>query len=380
MHLSLKAIRSSMQDFLKVKTLKDKAFPQNEQIPMWLLLLWARWSCAKFTAYYDGVSFCGITYTMQNREAVFVLYLAVNGRMRSKGYGSAIIQELKTRNPGKTLLLNVEPVDETANNSVQRQRRIDFYKKNGFYETGYRITDKRENYDILSTSKEFSISLYQDLLRQFSFGFYRPSVHKIQKGTVFREYREQDRSALEDIVRMTWHYDALCSPKTAARLAKVYLSSCLANQTYTQVAVIDGMPAGIIMANDRKEHRCPLHLRAKMITAVISLYLSREGRSVTKIFGCVNGIDKDLLKQCGWNYRGELAFFAVSEKYRGKGVGKRLFQKASEYMRGQGITEFFLFTDTSCNYQFYEHQGMIRRGERDHTFQVKNQAGKMTFW
>ncbi|RHP34453.1 GNAT family N-acetyltransferase [Lachnotalea sp. AF33-28] len=380
MHLTHKTIHSSMQDFQEVKALKDRAFPKNEQIPMKLLLLWARRSCARFTAYYDGSAFCGMTYTVQNREAVFVLYLAVNDRMRSKGYGSAILRELKALNPGKTILLNVEPADEAADNFPQRLRRINFYKKNGFYETGYRIADKRDNYDILSTSNKFSVSSYQDLLKQFSFGLYRPRVHRIRKGTYFREYREQDSAVLEDIVRMTWHYDALCSPKTAARLAKVYLSSCLANQTYTQVALIDGVPAGIIMARSIKQHRCPLYLRAKMTAAVISLYLSREGRAVAKLFGCVNGIDKDLLKQCGRNYQGELAFFAVNEKYRGKGIGRQLFQKASEYMRGQGISEFFLFTDTSCNYPFYEHQGMIRRGERDHTFRVKNQTGKMTFF
>ena len=120
-----------MQDFQEVKALKDRAFPKNEQIPMKLLLLWARRSCARFTAYYDGSAFCGMTYTVQNREAVFVLYLAVNDRMRSKGYGSAILRELKALNPGKTILLNVEPADEAADNFPQRLRRINFYKKNG---------------------------------------------------------------------------------------------------------------------------------------------------------------------------------------------------------------------------------------------------------
>ena len=52
-----------MQDFQEVKALKDRAFPKNEQIPMKLLLLWARRSCARFTAYYDGSAFCGMTYT-----------------------------------------------------------------------------------------------------------------------------------------------------------------------------------------------------------------------------------------------------------------------------------------------------------------------------
>ena len=84
--------------------------------------------------------------------------------------------------------------------------------------------------------------------------------------------------------------------------------------------------------------------------------ISKEGRSVSKIFGCVDGIDKELLTRCPTDYQGELAFFAISQKCRGKGIGKALFQKVVEYMRSQKIQKFYLFTDTSCNYGFYEHQ------------------------
>lgn len=31
---------------------------------------------------------------------------------------------------------------------------------------------------------------------------------------------------------------------------------------------------------------------------------------------------------------------------------------------------FYLFTDTSCNYGFYEHQGMVRRCEKEHVFYI----------
>ena len=47
----------------------------------------------------------------------------------------------------------------------------------------------------------------------------------------FREYRKQDYRDLVEIIRKTWHYDEFCSPKTANKLANVFLSSCF-NQLY----------------------------------------------------------------------------------------------------------------------------------------------------
>ena len=41
-----------------------------------------------------------------------------------------------------------------------------------------------------------------------------------------REYQKQDFKTLETIIRETWHYDDFSSPKTAIKLAKVFLSSC----------------------------------------------------------------------------------------------------------------------------------------------------------
>lgn len=73
---------------------------------------------------------------------------------------------------------------------------------------------------------------------------------------ILREYQKTDHQALENIVREAWKYDRFCSPKTAAKMAKVYLSSCLTNQTFTKVAEINGEPVGIIMGKDIENHKC----------------------------------------------------------------------------------------------------------------------------
>ena len=182
------------------------------------------------------------------------------------------------------------------------------------------------------------------------------------------------------MVREAWKYDRFCAPKTAAKLAKVYLNSCLTNQTFTRVAEIDGEPVGIIMGKEIQNHTCPVSLRIQWIQSVVSLYISQEGREISKIFACVQGVNRELLSSCNQAYKGEVTFFAIHEKCRGKGLGRKLFQTVVDYMKSRGISAFYLFTDTSCNYPFYEHLGLTRRCDKKQVVDVKGEQGEMTFF
>ena len=72
----------------------------------------------------------------------------------------------------------------------------------------------------------------------------------MQNNVKLRELKKQDIPALEDVIRKTWDYDKFATPKTARKLAKVYLATCLTNQTYTRVAEVDGVPVGLIFGKD----------------------------------------------------------------------------------------------------------------------------------
>ena len=119
---------------------------------------------------------------------------------------------------------------------------------------------------------------------------------------ILRPFQKDDIPALESIIRKTWKYDELCSPKTAALLAKVFLSSCLTNYTFSQVAVLGNRPVGILLGNYKPEHHCPFVCRFRQATALIQLYLHKEGRKTMKIFQSVSGMDKKLLEETHKTY------------------------------------------------------------------------------
>lgn len=114
-----------------------------------------------FWAYYQYDEFCGISYLVSHEEMIFVLYLAVNNQVQSKGYGSAILETLKEKFQDKNITLNIERLDPEADNYEQRVKRLKFYQKNGFYDTDYTITDRGETFLTLTTSQSFSVEAFK---------------------------------------------------------------------------------------------------------------------------------------------------------------------------------------------------------------------------
>ena len=189
----------------------------------------------------------------------------------------------------------------------------------------------------------------------------------------FREYQQSDAPYFEEIIRKTWQYDLFCGKEVSQKMARLYLLGCLSQQTFTQIALLDNKPIGIIMCASKHIHKISLWIKIQQIKASISLGLSKEGRTLGRIFGAIDGVDKELLKTQSKTYAGELVFFAVSEESRGTGIGKALFEKALDYMQTQQIDEFYLYTDSSCNYEFYERQGMTRVAEKTYSVPIKNE-------
>ena len=171
-----KTFSRKLNEYKDVCRLMRTAFPQNEQIPMWLLRVLAFRKSVNFRVFYDDDRFCGVLYTAEDNKYVFVLYLAVNDRIRSKGYGTKILDWLK-QNTEKIIVLNVEAINSSEKNALQREKRISFYNRNGIFDTGCKFIDEGETYSVLTSDVEhFNSKEYEMLLSRFSFGTYKKHI------------------------------------------------------------------------------------------------------------------------------------------------------------------------------------------------------------
>lgn len=142
-----------------------------------------------------------------------------------------------------------------------------------------------------------------------------------------------------------------------------YVYGCLSEATYACVAEKDGEVVGVIMGQAKTEYRIGQHLRYVANTLKYSLKMVRFGKK------CKAGIEdyKNLhriyhtfSKRHKGEFDGTLTLFAVNEKCRGLGVGKTLLTGLLDYLQKNKVQHIYLYTDTTCNYGFYEHQGVER--------------------
>ena len=171
MKLTAKPVHIFCPGFREITQLLKSAFPKKERTPVLLLLLGALRKSTHFTAFYDADKFVGLLYIIENDKYYFILYLAVNQNLRSKGIGGEILNYAYEQAGDKIIVLNVEPLDSAADNHDQRERRFAFYARHGICETGYGFSMDGVPYNVLASDTEtFDPKAYSNMLGGISLG------------------------------------------------------------------------------------------------------------------------------------------------------------------------------------------------------------------
>ena len=131
-----------------------------------------------FLGFYEEDTLCGFIYLAHNRKIVFVMFFAVDAALRSKGFGSAILQEIQKKYPTKKIIISIEPCDETAPDIEIRKKRKAFYLRNGYKETGYMIKLAGVVQEIIIANGEFNKSQFKRFFVLYSNGTMWPRIWK----------------------------------------------------------------------------------------------------------------------------------------------------------------------------------------------------------
>ena len=161
----------------RVKALYESAFPANERIPIKHLLddkikreFWA------FFYKDDGESgavsrFCGFSNSITHGSITNIIYFAVIPELRSRGYGSQILQVIREQHPDTRIVVDIEVEEDSkdAEELERRNRRREFYTRNGFDSSPVDYIWQGEHYRLLSaggtvTEKEFH-NFWKEILK-----------------------------------------------------------------------------------------------------------------------------------------------------------------------------------------------------------------------
>ncbi len=118
-------------EWARIYRLYQAAFPSSEKKPFSMIRSMCKkgksdvWYCV------ENGKFAGLLITINGPKEILIDYLAVAENRRGQGIGSQMLKKMREQYTGKGVFLEIEIVDETAENYEERKRRKQFYLSNG---------------------------------------------------------------------------------------------------------------------------------------------------------------------------------------------------------------------------------------------------------
>ena len=126
MSLTSQLITETFPDLDKVERLNIEAFPEEERVPLSEYLRYTDNDDANFFAFYNEEEFVGFAFSIYNQKVFMLASLPLCPTY------VAMVMVKKSLKIGefyqRTMILEVERLDEECDNLEQRQSRMDFYK------------------------------------------------------------------------------------------------------------------------------------------------------------------------------------------------------------------------------------------------------------
>ncbi len=139
-------------------------------------------------AFYEGV-FVGFAVLLSDRalQVAYLSYFAIDGAYRSKGCGGAALAKLSEVYEDCQIVLDMERMDETAENYGQRLRRLAFYERNGYRRAGVGFQYFKMDLEIMCNRGRFREQEFRCLIDRIKLPGFVPRLYSLESGkTDFR--------------------------------------------------------------------------------------------------------------------------------------------------------------------------------------------------
>lgn len=170
-----------------------------------------------------------------------------------------------------------------------------------------------------------------------------------------RPFRWNDLETMVQMVCDVWELENMYGTREKGLcMAESYLLDCMRETSFAMTAVTQKKVCGFVLG--RREGASCLEIPRDWSGREEA---AKDRESIEEYKRAC----RQLLRECGREYGGELILFVVAREWQGRGIGQRLYGEAVDYLRESGCSSYFLYTDSSCNYRFYDRRGMRRIGE-----------------
>lgn len=151
---------------------------------------------------------------------------------------------------------------------------------------------------------------------------------------------------------------------------KYFLYDEMLNATQILAVYEEDRLLGLLIAKIKNEHKIYKSYTKKLYVNIFKFIQNTFFKGSAGEYDKANAEMLAKYKEAN-NPDGEIIFLASDPVNKVKGVGTLLLNEFEKREHGKTI---YLYTDDMCTYQFYEHRGFTRVGEKDITLDLKEKV------
>lgn len=191
---------------------------------------------------------------------------------------------------------------------------------------------------------------------------------------IIRPFTLKDLKSLCHVLENVWDFDDHPRSLRSRLLVLRYALKCLLKSQAAFSAYVEDRFAGAVFLTLKTGRGhvlfLPLLTQLLVLRALITAFLWLTRYSFKYDYARFEAKAQALTLQDFKDFPrsgGTIYLLIVDRDTQGRGIGRRLVERASEFFKERQVSFFFLFTDTFCNYGFYRAAGFKEEVARDVT-------------
>ncbi len=198
---------------------------------------------------------------------------------------------------------------------------------------------------------------------------------------IYRKFKKDDLKYIEKLIYDEWFKNYKFSERIKKLYTKGYINLYLNKTNYIEVAELDNQLVGFLFGRIKKTSFLKtLKYKINLLIIFFKLLFSKAGRRGIKINKITNKSNNQLKKDSKMKLESELCLFIVNKDIRGNKIGVTLLNNFIEVLKENNIKNNYLFTDTYCDYNYYERLGYNKISKIDVSFNIKGENDKPVYF
>lgn len=171
--------KADTKELKKLKRIYLEAFPKMERKPFWLMKKKAKQEIMELLAIKELGQTVGLAFMVFSEDLALLDYFAIDSACRGQHLGAKALKALQKRYEGKRFFLEIEQMDETAPNNLERKKRKQFYLRNGMQETAIQVRAFQVPMELLTDGKSVTFEEYYRLYQEAIGPFFARQIQRL---------------------------------------------------------------------------------------------------------------------------------------------------------------------------------------------------------